>query len=349
MNLLVSGYYGFGNIGDEAVLQAIVKGLKDTRITVLSANPELTSRQHKVRAINRNNPFKFILELLKTNLFISGGGTLFQNATSSRSLIYYLGQILLAKLLFKKVMVFAQGFGPLKGRGYQKLTCWILNKVNLITLRDQDSYNELHKLGINKPKIEVTADPTFTLPAPDKSIGRKILKIEGVPEGKKLVGIAVRDIKGKQINPNLAEVIDWLSRNHDYLPVFLLFKSPADMEPTAQALKHLKTDSKVIFRQSTPDEMLAIIANLDLLIGMRLHSLIFACINAVPMLGLSYDPKVEAFMKEIDQPFVRLDNDFDVEKVKTQIKASLDNKSSNLNSLKQRAEKNFELVSATPQ
>ncbi|MBU1026194.1 MAG: polysaccharide pyruvyl transferase CsaB [Candidatus Margulisbacteria bacterium] len=346
MNVLVSGYYGLGNIGDEAVLQAIVKGLTNAKITVLSANPELTIRQHNIRAVNRNNPFSLLFELLRTNIFISGGGTLFQNITSSRSLIYYLCQIILAKLLFKKVIVFAQGFGPVKGREWQRLISLILNKVNLITLRDKDSFEELQKLGINKPKIEVTADPTFTLPLPDKAIGRKILKIEGVPEGKKLVGIVVRNLKGKPFDQQLAEIINWLKQTYDYLPVFLLFKSPADMEPTVHVVKHLITDSKVVFRESTPDEMLAIIANLDLLIGMRLHSLIFAAMNSIPMLGLSYDPKVESFMKEIDQPYIKLDEDFDIEHVKTLVKTALGKKSTNLTSLQQRAKRNFEVINA---
>ena len=108
MKVLLSGYYGFGNVGDESVLQAIIQGLRDgnpdIKITVLSATPKITKELNGVNAIHRNNWLKIITRMLKTNVFISGGGTLFQNVTSTRSLYYYLSLILLAKIFFKKVM-----------------------------------------------------------------------------------------------------------------------------------------------------------------------------------------------------------------------------------------------------
>ena len=76
------------------------------------------------------------------------------------------------------------------------------------------------------------------------------------------------------------------------------------MAEASKVINYMTEKSSVVFRICQPNEMLAIIANLDLLIGMRLHSLIFAAQNAVPMLGLSYDPKVAAFMKSIDQPVI---------------------------------------------
>lgn len=316
MKVLLSGYYGFGNVGDEAVLQAIIQGLRGQypriEITVLSAAPKLTAEFNQVRSVHRYHPLAVFWEMIKTDVLISGGGTLFQNVTSNRSLLYYLLLVYIAKLFQKKVIVFAQGFGPLNGVFYRRLTRRILNKVDLITLRDQESQDEIRNLGVKKPPIYVTADPTVILKLPPQDEGKRLLSLEGISFERPLLGIAVRRIvKGRdsELVKALAEAIDWLSESYNYATVFLLFECPDDMAETAKVISNLRHKSNVVFRVCRPDEMLAIISCFDLLIGMRLHALIFAAINNVPILGLSYDPKVEAFMKSIEQPCFKIDGD----------------------------------------
>src|SRR3989338_6073330 len=140
MKLLLSCYYCFSNVGDDAVLQAIVAGLKAVDsaadISVLSSAPSLTAEINQVKAIPRYRSFSVLAALARTDVLISGGGTLFQNVTSNFSLLYYLGLILIAKLFRKKTMVFGQGFGPVKGRFWRRLVAIVLNRVDLITLRD---------------------------------------------------------------------------------------------------------------------------------------------------------------------------------------------------------------------
>ncbi|OGB87224.1 polysaccharide pyruvyl transferase CsaB [candidate division WOR-1 bacterium RIFCSPHIGHO2_02_FULL_45_12] len=287
MKILISGYYGFGNLGDEAVLLAFKQGLKEQAVSVLP----------------RKNP----LAILGCNVFISGGGTLFQNATSNRSLLYYLSLIILAKLFRKKTVVLAQGFGPLKGTFYRWLTGVVLNKVDLITLRDNDSLQAVKELGVTRPPTCVTADPVAILDASPEA-GQKLLRLEGVKKSDRpLLGVVVRPCQSTDISQRLAEAIDWCVRRHNFQPVFILFHPVKDMEGTAKVVSAMEEESYVVFREVKPLEMLSLISQFDLLIGMRLHSLIFAAINRVPMLALSYDPKVEAFMKTIDQPYLNID------------------------------------------
>jgi N-acetylglucosaminyldiphosphoundecaprenol N-acetyl-beta-D-mannosaminyltransferase len=314
MKVVLSGYYGFGNVGDEAVLEAILQGLRsrepDIRITVLS----------------RGEWNKVFFEILRADVFISGGGTLFQNVTSRRSLVYYLGLVLLAKLLRKRTMVFAQGLGPLRGFFSRTLTRLILNRVDLITLRDKVSFHELQKLGVRRPRTFVTADPSLILIAPPPTVGQKCLSLEGVATGKPLLGVAVRSVprrKEEGLYRSLAEAIDRFCREHGFFAVFVLFHFPEDLQEASKVIAHMQEQSSVIFRICRPAEMLSVISQFDLFVGMRLHSLIFAAMNRIPVLGLSYDPKVRAFMKKIDQPYLSIDQNLNAESLSSALEKIL--------------------------
>jgi len=164
-----------------------------------------------VHSIKRCNFSKIITELFQTDVFISGGGTLFQNATSNHSFLYYIGLVWLAKILRKKVMIFAQGFGPLSGRINRFLARSILNKADLITLRDKDSLNSLKGLGVTKPAIKLTADPTFCL------------RFASLKNTRPLFGIVLKQLPRKEDYQILAKAIDWVVQTYKYSPIFLLF------------------------------------------------------------------------------------------------------------------------------
>jgi len=310
MKILISGYYGFGNVGDEAVLESIISGFRrhspEIKLVVLSAAPELTAELSGVPAIHRYDLPGVLWEMIKTDVFVSGGGTLFQDATSSRSFWYYLGMVFLAKLLRKKVVIFAQGFGPLRKIFNRWLARFILDRVDLITLRDEDSSRQMKALGVKRPAVLVTADPTALLEIPSKSEGRRILALEGVPLDKPLLGVAVRGLlrpgSESKLFGILAEKLDELCAKRGLQPVFLLFQCPEDMRAASLVMDRMKEKSYAVFRICRPKEMLALFSQFELVVGMRLHSLIFAAMNHVPMLGISYDPKVEAFMNSIGQP-----------------------------------------------
>ena len=147
--IIISGYYGFNNTGDEAILKSMIGAFKEKipqiKITVLSHNPLQTSQTYQVKAINRLNLIDIMRCLRDTNLFISGGGGLLQDSTGKGwSIFYYLGLILAAKIAKVPVMIYAQGIGPVNRQINKKLIKWILNKVDLITVRDNPvSYTHL--------------------------------------------------------------------------------------------------------------------------------------------------------------------------------------------------------------
>ncbi|MBR5468047.1 MAG: polysaccharide pyruvyl transferase CsaB, partial [Firmicutes bacterium] len=198
-NVLMSGYYGFNNSGDDAILLSIHANLKklgnNIKITVLANNPEVTKGKYGVDVVDRYNALSVISAVRKCDVFISGGGSLLQDRTSTRSIVYYLSIIKLAKLMGKKVMLYANGIGPVEKPYNRNLVKRVVNKVDLITLREQNSCDELRSMGVDNESAFVTADPVFTMEAVSKEESFKLLKKEGIPTDKPIVGVSVRNWK----------------------------------------------------------------------------------------------------------------------------------------------------------
>ena len=163
--VLLSGYYGFNNAGDEAILCSIIDGLKQTipsvEIIVLSGNPAETRQLYGVRAISRVNYPRLIIELSRADLLISGGGSLLQDVTGSLSIPYYLSIVAVAKLMKVPVMVFSQGVGPVQRSFSATLIRRILSGVQSLTVRDRQSAQLLTEIGLPEDSIKLTADPVF--------------------------------------------------------------------------------------------------------------------------------------------------------------------------------------------
>lgn len=309
-NLVVSGYYGSKNAGDEAMLAAMLEVLSDLdpklHITVISADPQDTKERHGVDAVGWLD-ISAILQLLgHADLLISGGGSLLQNVTSRRSLYYYLGIIFLALAVHTPVMLYAQGIGPIEGSFACWLTKKILNRVRLITVRDHGSLEELARLGVTKPRIEQAADAVLAIHPVDKEGGRMILTKAGAEGAKPVVGISVRDWCGwTHYKDVLAEVADEIIRRYDARVVFLPMQYPEDVRSAESIAERIDEDARasvtVLPGEYRTSELLSLVGNMDLMIAVRLHALIFAGVMGVPMIGISYDPKIDRFLDSIGE------------------------------------------------
>ncbi|MFH1710256.1 MAG: polysaccharide pyruvyl transferase CsaB [bacterium] len=312
MKLLIAGYFGCGNIGDEAILSSLISAAKKDHpcgtITVLSGSPDETSTTYNVTSVHKYS-FPRVLQELKTcNAFILGGGGIMQDSTSIRSLLYYLLLISAARSFKKKVILLGQGIGPVRRKYLLKKA---LTNVDLIAVRDKRSFEELASIGAKPKKLVLTSDLAFLLGSPNKEKGKKLLDIEGVKKCRsRLIGVSVRPpVKGKYSAAKykaIAAACDHLIKEKDSQVVFLIFKYPDDLNIANKIMGFMKYPSHVVLRRCTPHEMLDVISGLDGLIGMRLHSLIFSSIARVPSLALSYDPKVERFQTSIGGPSLDL-------------------------------------------
>lgn len=301
MKVVISGYYGFNNSGDDALLMAIVDNIRaidpGINITVLSNSPKDTKKTYKTNAVYRYNIFSVLYEISTCDLLISGGGTLIQDATSSKSLYYYLSIIKIAKMLKRKVMLYANGIGPLTSFKNIEKTKNILNTVDMITLRDENSKKELDQLGVTEPEIHLTADPAFLLEADSK--GEDILENYGIEKDSKLLCISVRKAKN---NPQdfeniMAEFCDYAYEKHGLSTVFLPMQRKVDYAICASIKSKMKSRGVVIGANYQVSSLLSLISKMHVCVGMRLHTLIYASNVDVPVIGIVYDPKVNGFLE----------------------------------------------------
>lgn len=305
--ILISGYYGFKNSGDDALLSAIINDIskykESPNLVVLSKNPKETQRLYRVKSINRFNIPSIMKHMKNAEMLISGGGTLMQDGTSTKSLWYYLYIIKMALKRNMKVMLYSNGIGPLNHENSRRSTREVLNKVNLITLRDAASAGLLKEIGVNRPKILVTADPALDLDGASAEKGRRLLEKIGAPKGKKLLGISVR--RWQENSPGfehiIAEVCDYAAEKYDMLPVFIPMQIERDLMLSQSIAARIKHKAIVVKKRYPVDTVMSIVAAMDLCIGMRLHSLIYAAVASVPLIGLVYDPKVSSFMDHTHQ------------------------------------------------
>ena len=355
MKVVISGYYGFNNSGDDALLMSIVDNIKAIdpaiKITVLSNSPKETKKIYNTNAVYRYNIASVLYEIATCDLLISGGGTLIQDATSTKSLYYYLSIIRIAKILRRKVMLYANGIGPLTSFKNIETTKNILDTVDMITLRDENSKKELEQIGVTKPEIHLTADPAFLLEADDK--GEEILGNYGIEKDSKLLCVSVRKAKNnpKNFENIMAEFCDYAYEKHGLTTVFLPMQRKVDYSVCASIKDKMKSRGVVIGANYKVSSLLSLISKMHVCVGMRLHTLIYSSSVGVPVIGIVYDPKVNGFLEYMGEEMYINTEDITkdklseyLDKVCAEYESTQSNLKYNVRILRNKAEENVELL-----
>jgi polysaccharide pyruvyl transferase CsaB len=308
MQFAISGYYGCGNAGDEAVLAGIRESFArrdaTSRLLAFSQSPEETARLHHIVAVDRWNFSAVRLALRESDMLLSGGGSLLQDTTSVRSLLYYLWVIRLAYAHRVPVMFYAQGIGPLRRAFSRSVVRIAANRAAYITVRDEPSARLLLSMGVTHPTIEVTADPAFALhPAPSESV-LAVCREAGIPADAPLIGVALRPWGGVGESPvaSYAKLLTGLETQCGARVVLLPMQVPGDVRFAEQVAEETgRPDAFPIVRHAcSPEVLLGIVQKMQVVVAMRLHALIFAArVGALPF-ALSYDPKVEHLMRGLE-------------------------------------------------
>ncbi len=306
-DIIISGYYGYDNIGDDSLLVSITDGIRqrlpDARITVLARKTKQISRICRVRTINRFNIPKIWREMCHAHLLISGGGSLLQDGTSKRSSLYYAYIMHFAKRLGLKVMLYANGLGPLNAKISREHAARALSDADYVSLRENASLKLARELGVTQ-EIRVSADPAFLLEtSPD--VWLEHIKVREGISGKYFI-MSVKDgntFNGAKTGCDTLKVIadDIRALSHKYsLTPILIPMYPNQDTAISKRLCEAAGCGKVIDGLTAP-ELCALMKESEFVIGTRLHMLIFAAAMAVPMLGISYDPKINAFLEYVGQ------------------------------------------------
>jgi polysaccharide pyruvyl transferase CsaB len=299
---LLSGYYGFGNLGDEALLGIIIEQLRarwpQCTVDVLSNDPAETARTYGVSATPRAEFGTVRAAIERADIVLSGGGGLLQNVTSLRSLLYYTGIIRRAIRARKPTMIFAQSVGPLDfwGKTVVRRLC---RGVNVATVRDERSRALLAPLLDGTP-VERTADPVFLFAPGDSPLD---LAAEGLgPDSDPLVIVSVRRWNGADATAvALAAAVDRLAEKHGAKVAFLPLGGAADAEVSTAVIRKCRT-SPVLLPHYPLAQAAQVIGRAQFVVGMRLHALIIAARLGVPFTALPYDPKVTALLEDLEYP-----------------------------------------------
>lgn len=298
---VLSGYFGFKNFGDEAILSLLVKKIQENKnlITIISSNPQYTKKQYRhVKSVHTFNFRDIIATISKSDILVSGGGSLLQDVTSLKSLIYYLLIILTGLIFKKKVIIFAQGIGPINNPFGRYLTKNILKYCSYISVRDKKSYELLENWGI---KSDLLCDPVFSIETP-------------AYEKQDVVAVQLRNFKTltQDFIDRLAQSV--VNNFSDKTVEIYSFQDDIDLEICKNFennLKMLNPEIKTkLFYNLTNKEIIDNLAKSQYLIGMRFHAIIIGLITGTKVLSINYDTKVEKISKEFGLPMLDLRKDF---------------------------------------
>jgi polysaccharide pyruvyl transferase CsaB len=307
----ISGSYGGMNLGDEAILEVILRELRaslDVDVVIFSFNAKDTEQRHKTRAIPIREMHKddILKELRKLDLFIlGGGGILYDDSIGG-----FLRDVNWAKELDVPVMGYAVGAGPLKAPESKQLVASVLNQVDRITVRERDAKILLSDLGVNQ-EIEITADPGLLLKP--QSFTKEMLKKEGINPDTPLIGFSVRepgpaapDLNIEQYHAMLANAADFMVERFDAQVLFVPMEGGEQKDPQhSHAVISKMANTKrahVLKGEYTAGEVLGLMKHMAFAVGMRLHFLVFAGIQNVPFVPLPYAAKVSGFLSDLEMP-----------------------------------------------
>ena len=290
-DVLAVGYYGFGNLGDELLASAVVKGLTGSgvpreRIALLSASPRETSKTLDVDAFDRWKLSSIVGAMKQSRSLLLGGGGLFQDSTSARSCVYYWGLVRLARLLGLNVWAVGQSIGPLRGGLAKSLARGAFASCVYRAVRDERSGNILSLWNMNSILIDdlvaslnvttkYTRGGTMLLnlrPGYDdlaSSAAAAAMK-RAEAEGMTVRGVAFSDEDAAELEKySIAGILK--------LVQITVVKSLADYEN--------------------------VLRGACAAVGMRLHFTVLASLAGLPCAAVPYDPKVSAFCERWNVPF----------------------------------------------
>jgi len=321
-DFVLSGYYGYGNIGDDTLLYTVISNIlqkkHDMKICLLTKNPKkfqkwLDNHFANITAKHRFNFFRVRNSIKKSNALVFGGGTLLCDNTSTRSFVYYSYLLKTAQKLGKKTILYANGIGPLFNKKNKTELKNLIRNITLATIRDKESYDYLMNLGeeiTGKDKIYLTTDEALTVKE-NKYINTYKKDFKEFIKNDYVV-ISVRRWKdlGSDFFAEFSAAIDSICRENNLAPVYLLMQPSTD-KYISEHLSSLNGRAYLANCGGDIGKVLAIVRSAEAVISMRLHALIFAAAFDIPMIGISYDPKVKGFMNSLSSASISADANTD--------------------------------------
>jgi len=294
-NLLLAGYIGCGNLGDDAMALGFMEAAHgEFDFIILSGNPELTYNQYKVHSVPRMDSGAVDKAIESCDALVFPGGSIFQDVTSVRSVAYYSRLVKKAKSKGKKVLLLGQGVGPLNRFFGKRMAAAAFRAADAVTVRDPASMSAIKALGVHRP-VKLTADCAFLMPPPNPYNEGGSFGVGNM----KTVGLAPRPYGKKGEVADLFGELARLLYKANYVPMLIEMDKNED-GGLIQEISNSQGGKIPDMRKMTgPIQVQERIARMEGVIAMRLHAGILAATVGVPPLMVSYDPKVDGFAKQL--------------------------------------------------
>jgi len=307
------GYYGHGNAGDEVVMRCVRDSVYTAgadEIFVLSRQPKLTGETYGVVGKYRFNPISVYCALRRSDVMVFGGGSLLQDGTSLRSFLYYIWVLKMARFAHTKIMIYANGIGPLHRESSRRSTVRAVKDADTVTLRDSMSRNELISLGVPSAILEVTADPAVAAEAPHMkenrySEGSCLSDLGGADD----IGISadyaviVPRAEYSSLTGEVVKIAEYLiSLGLKIRVAPMQYSDISIAKDITSSINNKHTAELACFAENHPEELISLLAGAEIVISMRLHALIFSACCGTVCAGFDIDPKIKAFLSESGLP-----------------------------------------------
>jgi colanic acid/amylovoran biosynthesis protein len=350
--VLFAGAYGLKNAGDDLPLILLCEKLKDNashikfEFTALSRHPSksdeikydikfIKNLEYESKEESINKSFKgfnigdkkddlerVVKQIKNCDLLVLGAGNIFHDKTidTFRGPIPLMAlYVFYANVYHKKVMIYGSSVTPLRTSLGKKLSRYMIENSDIVTLRDEKSLKEIQKL-LTKPKtINVFPDSTLGATKPDQDMINSLLKREKIPYGKRYIGLALRDLKAVMSSDETERIWNLLIKTlnelkHEFVFVFVpqvTYKEDDDRFLAKKLSDRLDKDVKYYLLKNSydPIELIGLYSCFELTLSIRLHGAIFSCIGETPVIAINYLPKVESFMKSMGLTEFLLDTD----------------------------------------
>ena len=319
--ILVAGYFGYGNVGDEAILTATLDDLHtivpQAECIIVSGDPAQTTESLGRNAIGWDDFPSIVGAICKSDLVIVGGGGLFHDywpldnrellSAGNNNLASYLSIPLLSAILKTPSMAYSVGVGPLRSTSARNQVRFAFENFDAISVRDEESAALLGSIGLDSTgmlKPVVTADPAFRLKASSTEGAQAVLTEADIDLQRPICGVNLRywdfGVDPAHWEGEVAQALDgWIEQAGGqvvFIPMQHGSSTPYEDDrqvcDRVQAAMRLQSRSRVINWQKGPQQTAALFAACTVNLSMRMHGALFSLLGGVPTVGLSYDDKV---------------------------------------------------------
>lgn len=308
LTLTVGGYFGCGNLGDDAILGGMLSGISElapnVALRALTGGGLGDRRRFGIACVSRKRPASIMRSMLVSRAFLCGGGSLLQSVTSRRSLSYYLALLRLSRVLGCRTVLYAAGVGPLPGKRDRDRVLGVLQACDYVGVRDRDSFSFLSTNGIDAARLRLGADPAVLLPLPPKSRGVFLLASHNAPTDRAYLAIVLHGKAPAPLVDNLLCAARIVCARFGLFAVLPILDRRVDAAPTRAAARRL---SGAVIEAREASDVTAILSTCRAAVSLRLHALVLSTCAGVPALGIAADardPKIAAFAKAAGQDFL---------------------------------------------